>query len=372
MTTSLLLKHQLGREAVITLSQSLSAVIDHFPKEQFIADALYGLDELELKQRVQHLISVLAIYLPKDFTKSAKILLAVKQVWDNSNQTESWGSYTAWPLIDYVAEHGIEHPELALSVLKALTPLFTAEFAIRPFIELHFELTYQQLLLWSDDADEQVRRLSSEGIRPRLPWGRQLSQLRKDPTPIFSILARLKDDKSLYVRKSVANNLNDIAKDHPEQVIKLCQQWLTGATTERQWIIRRALRSLIKQGRKEAFVLLGYTDQPQVTVANFGLDKTTLVLGEALTIEVDLHSVANTEQSLVLDYKVYHVKANGSHAGKVFKWKNVLLSVDEQLTLKKSHSFKLINTRKYYAGEHIIELLINGEAIGQKSINLVI
>jgi len=367
-----LIKDQLGQHAVITLSQTLSNVMDGFPAEQFIIDANAGFDELALKQRVSHLITVLANYLPVDFIGAAKVLIAIKLHWQQTDANASWSSFTVWPLIDYVAVYGLEQPELALNVLKTLTPLFTAEFALRPFIEQHFELTYRHLLTWCNDEDAHVRRLASEGIRPRLPWGKQLSQLRKDPQAIFQILELLKDDSSLYVQKSVANNLNDIAKDHPEKVIKLCQQWQRDATDERFWIIRHGLRSLVKAGRADVFPLLGYSEKLAIKIAQFKLAETEIKVGQNLTISVLLLSRSTDRQKMVIDYRIYHVKANGTLTNKVFKWRNISLAPQQAVALQKRHSFKLISTRKYYAGKHAIELLINGVSYGKIKFNLVL
>jgi len=360
MSEQKLMKNQLGEQAVMQISQVLKICLTDFSQQHFMNQALTGLDTLELKQRVEHLILVLADYLPADFVDAADILISVKQHWPDLVTGESWGSFTAWPLIDYVAVYGLNNPELALNVLKTLTPLFSAEFAIRPFIEQHFDITYQHLLRWTSDADQHVRRLASEGCRPRLPWGKRLTQFCNNPDPIFPILEQLKDDDSLYVRRSVANNLNDIAKDHSAKVIGLCQSWFIDASVEREWLIRHALRNLVKLGCPEVFVLLGYTSKPQVIIPIFKLNETNLRLGLDLEIEVTLTSETLEAQKLVIDYRIHHVKANGLTTNKVFKWKNIILQGQQTLPLIKRHSFRVITTRQYYAGTHIVEILING------------
>jgi 3-methyladenine DNA glycosylase AlkC len=371
METPLLMKHQLGIDAITTISRALSSVLDGFNEEQFISDARDGIEVLELKQRVTHLIAVLHHHLPIDFTDAAHVLIEIADEWHDTNLTASWGTFTAWPLIDYVAVYGLEDPELSLQVLKKLTPLFSAEFAIRPFIEQHFELTHQTLLSWCLDDNEHVRRLASEGSRPRLPWGKQLPLFRADPNPILPILDLLKDDDSVYVRKSVANNLNDISKDNPDVVIELCQQWIKVASAERKWIIHHALRSLIKQGRAEVFPLLGYTETPEVELNQFYLDKPQVKLGEYIGLSLELHSQSNKSQKLVIDYKVHHLKANGSHTSKVFKWKNITLLAKGSAILSKSHPFKEITTRNYYPGTHAIELLVNGKSMAYLEFELL-
>lgn len=373
MSEQKLMKDQLGEQAVNRISQVLTLCLTDFPAQQFINQALVGLEKLELKQRVEHLIVVLADYLPADFADAADVLLAVKQHWpDGTTSRESWGGFTAWPLIDYVAVFGLNHPEIALNVLKNLTSLFSAEFAIRPFIAQHADLTHAFLMKWTRDDDVHVRRLASEGSRPRLPWGKRLTQFCEDPAPLFPILGNLKDDSSLYVCRSVANNLNDIAKDHPLRVIKLCQSWLVDASTERKWLIRHALRSLVKQGYSEVFVLLGYSECPKVVLLNFQLAKTTILLGDNLDIDTLLQSDSIETQKLVIDYRIHHVKANGSTSSKVFKWKNITLHGQTSLVLKKRHPFRLITTRQYHAGTHFVELLINGVSYATTKFELIV
>lgn len=366
------MKSGLSTDAVKRISAVLNQIITSFPKQEFERDAFNGLEKLELKQRVDHLIAILADYLPADFSQAAEILLQLKTNWDRGDKDDALSSFAAWPLVDYVAVYGLKHPELALKILKNLTPLFSAEFAVRPFIELHFELTHQTLVRWCIDDDEHVRRLASEGIRPRLPWGKRLTKFCNDPSAILPILELLKDDTSLYVRRSVANNLNDISKDNPDCVIQLCQQWMYKASDERQWLIRHALRSLVKQGRIEVFPLLGYTERPDVKLMNFCLAKPVIKLGEKLGLSLELRSLSKQSQKFVLDYKVHHRKANGSTTTKVFKWKNISLAGYESIELTKLHPFKHITTRTYYAGQHAIEILVNGESVEKMPFQLML
>ncbi|PHS25444.1 MAG: DNA alkylation repair protein [Methylophaga sp.] len=372
MSAQKLMKEGLGADAVARITHVLSVIIKGFPAEDFSCSALAGLAPLELKQRVTHLIAILADYLPNDFQASATILLEVKQHWDWGNEDDALSGFAAWPLIDYVAVYGIDEPELALTVLKDLTPLFSAEFAIRPFIQQHFDITYQQLLVWCNDADEHVRRLVTEGIRPRLPWGLRLTRFCDDPQPIFTLLEKLKDDPSVYVRKSIANNLNDVSKDNPDDVVRICQRWIKDASPQRQFIIRQALRTLVKDGRPDVFPLLGYTAKPQVEKLDIKLKNINVKLGETLEFSTILESNSDKAQSFVLDYKVHYVKANGATTAKVFKWKNMTLQPRQNVQLQKLHPFKLITTRKYYAGTHSIELQINGKSLAKADFELVI
>ena len=371
MAEQKLMKHGLSTDAVKRICTVLADIIDDFPRQPFQNEATQGLERLELKQRVDYLITVLNHYLPEDFHKTAAILLQVKQHWDWGDEEDALSSFAAWPLIDYVAVYGINHPQLSLNVLAELTSLFSAEFAIRRFIDEHFQLTHKTLLNWSHNPDEHVRRLASEGIRPRLPWGKRLKTLCDNPEPIFPILEVLKDDPSLYVRKSVANNLNDISKDNPDKVISLCRQWQYDASPEREWIIRHALRSLVKQGRQDVFPLLGYSETVDVIIKSFNLRSKRVEMGDSLEFELILSSSSSQIQKLVLDYKIHHVKANGSTISKVFKWKNITLHENQPHSLNKLHPFKIITTRKYYPGEHAIEVLLNGQSMAYQTFDLI-
>lgn len=355
-----LMKHGIDKHAVERIAGALSIVWKKFPADAFIADALDGLDERELKERVRHLIDVMSRYLPQDFDRTAAILAEIPRRWKPGDPDDALRGFAAWPLIDYAAVHGLQHPETALDLLHDLTSMFSAEFAVRPFLREHWELSYNRMLAWCDDPEAPVRRLASEGIRPRLPWGERVPSLMTDPSPILTILERLKDDPSEFVRRSVANNLNDISKDHPEVVLETCRSWLEEATPEREWIVRHATRTLVKAGRPEVFPLLGYTDNPDVRVEEFRLDRERMRLGEELTFTATLISTASVQQRAVLDYGLHFVKANGSRNRKVFKLKTVRLAPGERLVVKKAHSIREITTRRYYPGEQRIELLING------------
>ncbi|MDF7823194.1 DNA alkylation repair protein [Pontiellaceae bacterium B12227] len=364
------MKDGLGEAAVQRIAASLSKAWKPFPADTFSAAALNGLEELELKERVQHLIQALHTVLPSDFPEAAAILIKIKPVWDRGNPDDNLAGFAAWPIVDYISEYGLGHPETSLAALKELTPLFSAEFAIRPFIINHFELTFQCLEKWTADPDEHVRRLASEGARPRLPWGQQLPQFIADPSPVFQLLENLKDDPSEYVRRSVANNLNDISKDHPQQVIAVCKRWKKGAGKNRDWIIRHATRSLVKTGHPKIFGLLGYTENPQLNFQSLEVFPLEIQLGEAIEFSFKLHSTHAEPQSIVIDYAIHHVKASGKTAPKVFKFRTLEIGPGETMELSKKHAIRPITTRKYYPGEHAVEILINGKTFGRVDFTL--
>ena len=371
MAETPLMKDGLGQTAIDRIGGTLKKIVSDFDVKGFRKEALKGLEDLELKERVHHLIEVLADYLPKDFESTASILSQVPESWDSGDSDDPLSGFAAWPLIDYIPANGIDDPELALPLLRRLTPLFSAEFAIRPFIKEHVKVTFKHLEEWLDDADHHVRRLVSEGTRPRLPWGIRLKEFVRDPSPILPLLEKLKDDPSEYVRRSVANNLNDIAKDHPDVVIKTCRRWQKGADKNRKWVIRHATRTLVKAGHPKVFGLLGFTDSPQLKVQSFKTDRKRISVGEKMKFTVELQSTGTKKQRLVVDYAVHFMKANGQQKPKVFKLKTIELESGETLEITKQHPFLPITTRVYYSGDHSIELLVNGQPYGIVDFELV-
>jgi len=371
MATQSLMKDGLGEPAVRRISNGLIAAGADFATGQFHRDAMNGLDGLELKERVDHLVHVIGKHLPKDFQQAALILSRVRDHWDAGDPDDSLRTFAAWPIIDYVSHYGINHPNTALPLLSYLTSMFSAEFAIRYFLLIHPEQTYNQMTLWCLDPDPHVRRLASEGIRPRLPWAPRLKQFIDDPAPVLFILDSLVDDPSDYVRRSVANNLNDISKDHPELVIQTCQQWQADKVSERKWIIARGSRTLVKAGHPKVFSLLGYTSRPKIELGPLTLTSDTITLGDSLNISISLTSTANKPQKMVIDYVIHFMKANGKTSPKVFKWKNLHIKPGKTEVLEKAHVITEITTRRYYPGAHKLELLINGKVKATADFNLL-
>ncbi len=366
----MLLKEGLNAKAISRISGAFKGVYPAFQVQRFEKDCLDGLDSLELKQRIQHIIVVLHQCLPDDFEQTADLLLTIKKVWDYGDANDPLRGFAAWAITDYVGEHGLEHPHKSLQVLEYLTDLFSSEFAIRFFILHHYDISYEKLLSWAGHKDEHIRRLASEGCRPRLPWGMRLQQFCKDPQPLVAILEKLKNDSSEYVRRSVANNLNDIAKDNPDFVINLCQQWSKDASPHTQWIIKHATRTLVKNGHPQVFALLGYTHKPKLKLNSLSVNKPQIKLGESISFEAAVRSESKQDQTLVIDYAVHHVKANGKTTAKVFKLKTLNIAAGETVILSKTQKFKAITTRRYYAGIHTFELLVNGVGLGSIEFDL--
>jgi len=364
-----LMKDGIDRPAVMRIQAAFVQLVPAFPAERFEQRALCGLHALALKERVNHLIEVLSECLPKNFSELSAVLEKLPEIWDKGDPDDALRGFAMWPIIDFVAVYGIEEPERSLHLLVRLTPLFSAEFAIRPFIERYEALSLRFLEGCLTHPDEHVRRLVSEGTRPRLPWGLQLKRYIEDPSPVMPFLSALRLDESDYVRRSVANNLNDIAKDHPQLVVDYCRQWQAQDAGASDWVIRHATRSLVKDGFAGVFSLLGYTAAPAVDVVSIDVDTPRVNMGQAIAFDISLCGRADS-QYFVLDYAVYYRKANGKVSPKVFKLKDVLLNSREVITFNKTISFKPITTRKYYTGKHFIAVHINGEEVARCAFEL--
>jgi 3-methyladenine DNA glycosylase AlkC len=350
-----------------------------FDRSEFESRALAGLDGLEMKARAMRIADALEATLPRDFDRAAGWIeaalappVALDGVAGHGSSGAGLAGWVGWPLGEFVARRGLPHPERALQTLHALTQRFTAEWAIRPLIEAHPGIVWPTLQAWCSDPSPHVRRLVSEGSRPRLPWGMQLKGLIRDPSPTRLLLLALQDDAHEYVRRSVANHLNDIAKDHPTRVAQWLAEHLPGASAERRALLKHASRTLIKAG--DAAVLAAWgLGRPLRGEANLAIAPRRVRLGEAVGLTVELVSTAKRgAQALVLDYAVHHVKANGGTSAKVFKGWTLELAAGERRRLAKQHSLREITTRRYHGGRHRVELLVNGQAVAESHFDLAV
>jgi 3-methyladenine DNA glycosylase AlkC len=241
-----------------------------------------------------------------------------------------------------------------------LTKRFSAEFSIRAFLIKYPERTYAQMLAWARDDNAHLRRLASEGTRPRLPWAPRLRAFQQDPRPVIALLELLKDDPERYVQRSVANSLNDIGKDHPELVVEVCRRWLKGATADRQWVVKHALRSLVKKGHRGALETLGAGGRPNIRITGVKLTPKNVELGGIVRFSFEIASMGKEDQYLLIDYAVHFVKANGATKPKVFKLRKVVLAPSARIDLGGAISLAEMTTRRHYPGRHRINALING------------
>lgn len=362
-------KNEFNKEMLFQMGEHFKRVSPTFDAKGFTAKASAGLESLELKERSTHIANILADFLPDDFEVAAKILidsLAPSEPYDPKLGITGWST---WPMNQYVSTHGKNDFETSMRIFKALTPHFSSEFDIRYFLIDDEERTLEVLKSWLHDPNHHVRRLVSEGTRPRLPWGIKLQSFVSDPSPILPLLEALKDDDEEYVRRSVANSLNDIAKDNPDIVANIAKDWLAGANKDRTKLVKHACRTLIKQGHKKTLTALGY-GEPQVTLEKFEIKNTQVNFGSALEFDMVLKSDKNIGQDLIIDYAIHHMKANGETTPKVFKWKIATLKSGANITASKKHPMKKITTRKYYNGLHKVEIIINGVSYGIQKFEL--
>ncbi len=349
----------------------ITAVHPPFPTDAFVNQIAPQLDGLEMKQRTIVFVQALRAHLPAGFANAWAVLEAAlgAELSDEGGMfNDGWHH---WPIAHFIEVFGLEDFDIGVQAMREITKRHTAEFAIRPFLIHHQEEMLAILHTWAEDENPHVRRLVSEGTRPRLPWAGRLTQFIEDPSPTLALLEKLKDDPSEYVRRSVSNHLNDIAKDHPQRVVETCRRWWQDGSPERRWIVQRALRTLVKDGDPDALAVLGY-GPPQVSLTDFSIAPDPLHLGGSLRLNFTLHNRADTAQNVVIDFVIHFVKANGQTGGKVFKLKTAVLAPNQSLTIEKSHPIRPITTRTYYPGSHRVEIQVNGQIVGERSFKLIL
>jgi 3-methyladenine DNA glycosylase AlkC len=309
-------------------------------------------------------------YLPKDFPQAVQILLDSLGPEIPHCEVTGFDGFIVMSQNDFVAKYGLDYFDISMQALYEMTKRFTAEGAIRAFIQRYPEQTLALLRQWAEDPNCHVRRLVSEGTRPRLPLAPRLRHFIQDPRPVLALLEQLKTDPELVVRRSVANNLNDIAKDHPDLVVETLAAWHKTKDPGTHWIIGHAARTLLKQGHPGALRLLGYASDTTISISAIRLNQTTIRMGDDLVFGFDIQSTAQAPQNLMIDYVIHHVKANGKRVPKVFKLAKKQLLGHATLRLSKKHSFRPINTRVYYPGQHLLAIQINGVIYAQQAFEL--
>lgn len=343
-----------------------------FDRDQFVTPLLREIEPLEMKARAGAIAKALDGVLPEDFALRAKILSAMlhpETTGAGDSDATGLRGWAVWPLTILTAQTGLHDPDCALALLREMTMRFTAEFDIRPFLIQDQPAVLAVLEAWLDDPNEHVRRLISEGSRPRLPWGVRLVALVDDPTPMLPILTRLRDDPSDYVRRSVANHLNDISKDHPDLICRLAAEWMVEAPPMRAKLLRHALRGLIKAGNPEALAVFGQ-HPPQVEGSELELSHDVVRMGSDLELQCDLRSTATVVQDLTIDYVLWLRKADGQLRPKVFKGARVELAPGDTVRFERRHKFREVTTRRHYSGTHEVGLRINGRDFAKSRFEL--
>ncbi len=356
-----LLKNIYNEKFFEQFTKSVKTVFPRFNKKSFLK-AIYDSEweGRELKQRMRHITLVLQKLLTNNYKKNTTILLKLIPILKKNGFANDNLEFIFFP--DFIEVFGLDSYSESVKVIERITQFVTCEFAIRPFILKYPDKMLQQMHSWSNHKHASVRRLASEGCRPRLPWAMALPFLKEDPKPILPILDNLKNDPSEYVRRSVANNLNDISKDNPAIVIGLVKKW-KGKNSELDALVKHASRTLLKQGNMELMELFGFGSIQKIKIDNFKVLTSKVKVGEYLEFSFKLINKNKVDSKLRLEYGLYYQKANGSLSKKVFKISEKDYPGNSETAIHRRQSFKIITTRKFHPGLHQVSLIINGKEL---------
>lgn len=358
-----LLKDLIDVPSVTALAAAVAAVQPDVDAGAIVERVFDGeWPDRELKQRIRHVAEVLHQHLPAGYPAALDVLRRAAGVAGELG-------FTAMAFNDFVEAYGIDHPEISLAALEQFTTLVSAEFAVRPFIERYPDMLFSRLLTWSRHEDWRVRRLAGEGSRPRLPWGMGLRSLRRDPSPIMPVLTSMRHDPSEDVRRSVANSLHDISKDHPEVVVNMLASWQDGSL-ETDALTKHALRTLLKKGHPGALDLLGFSSEPAVDIRSARLEPSSVPIGGSVHLSFDVVATGPGSQRLMIDYAVEFRNVSGRGSRKVFKGKVIELARGEHATVRRKISLKPMSTRAILPGRHTAEVQINGRVLQRLSFDV--
>jgi 3-methyladenine DNA glycosylase AlkC len=357
------LKNIYNRVFLRGLGAKIHSVYPAFDRAGFIKNVMdREWDALALKARMRKISGALGAWLPASYPEALEILLSIAE------------DCTGFPYLifpDFTACFGLDkkYRRLSLGALEIFTQQSSAEFAIRPFILQDPRGLMKQMRAWAKHRNEHVRRLASEGCRPRLPWGESLPLFKKDPGPVLAVLELLKDDPSLYVRKSVANNLNDISRDNPELVLETAKRW-KGLSPGTDWIVRRACRTFIRRGDPRAYVLFEYSPlenggrESLISGLAFSIGPQKTRIGGCCEIRYAFTVREGKPARLRVEYGIDFVRAPGPAGNRVSRRLFVLFDKIVEggagLTGTRVHKWADLSTRRHYPGEHKVTLLING------------
>ena len=362
------LKSFFNQKVVEDIATNISKNYPGFRAGEFITEIMRDLPNLELKGRGLRISQGMKVHLPENFSEAIEILITSMGKDNGSGGMEGMNGFRYLPYLNYVGLYGLEYPEISLKTLRHMTLYFSGEFDIRHFIVEHYEVSMDEIRKWVKDKDWRVRRLVSEGTRPNLPWGIKLNVFVKNPAPIIELLNQLYLDSHKSVRKSVANSLNDISKNNPQIAIETARNWIT-ASPDSLPLVKHGLRTLIKQGNQEALALLGFKAN-KIYLEDFSINRQIIKIGDTLTFSASLTSEESHPVAVVIDYAIHHMRKNGKTTAKVFKLTQKEFTPGQNITISKTHSFKVISTRKYYNGEHKLEIFANGVSVGIKGFTL--
>jgi 3-methyladenine DNA glycosylase AlkC len=351
------LKDQLySRHEIKRVAQAVAQAKTDFDEAAFTRRVhARGWKGLELKQRMRRVTTALHEALQLPYPEAADVM----------GRAASLGQgFVFISCSDYIEVYGQYDLDVSIPALRETTKGCSAEFAVRPFIAAHPDVMFKTMQRWAKDQDERIRRLASEGSRPRLPWGMGLAFLKVDPSPIVPILKLLKNDPSETVRRSVANNLNDISKDNPEVALRLAEAWY-GSTPETDKLVRHGLRTLLKQGHPDALRVTG-CDSEGATVRNLVLASNEVTMGQNLEFSFDLH--VPEAITVRLDHAIYYLRKRGQYSRKVFRISAGPCHGTQHITRRRS--FRDMSTRRHYPGEHFLSIIVNGRETRKKRFTL--
>lgn len=361
-----LLKDIYNQEFLSQFGKQVNSAYHDFPTKRFVEEVMdEAYEDRKLKERMRHISTIMGKYLPSDYEDALKVLYEIEEHC-------SGFPYLIFPDFVEVFGQAPEHWELSMAALERFTQNSSAEFGIRPFLLKDPQRGMKQMAIWSKHENAHVRRLASEGCRPRLPWGISLPIFKKDPGPVLLVLEQLKNDPSLYVRKSVANNLNDIAKDNPEAVLETARRWI-GENSLTDWIIRQGLRTLIRKGNDEALALFGYADNTNELIDRVSITvaPSDIKIGETCELNYELALKEGEPLHLRIEYGIDFVKANGTISRKIFLLSDRRIGGGTVLKGEKTCSFADLSTRRHYPGIHRIVLLVNGQESAETKLKLL-
>lgn len=349
-------------------SDVLAQTLPAFDKTKFIQLIFNDkFDGFELKQRMTHTAKVLSQFIDNDLNLAKRAIKNIIAGLNKAGISEQSVEFMFFP--EYIEMHGLEDYDTSISAFEFITQYTSCEFAVRPYIEKYQEKMLAQMLVWSKHPDNRVRRLASEGSRPRLPWAMALPTLKKDPRPLLPILSNLKHDSCEGVRRSVANNLNDIAKDNPDFVIGIAKQW-QGMSKDTDALIKHGCRTLLKQGHPEILKLFGF-DSTGITLDQFAINTQKVAIGDKLAFSFAVTNQQTSKKLVRLEYGIYYMKNNGELSRKVFKISEREIDPGKTYAFERKQSFKLITTRKFYPGKHQVSMIINGQESQRHDFELI-
>jgi 3-methyladenine DNA glycosylase AlkC len=363
-------KHAVGAEAASRLASDLRKVYPSFDAAGFVREAQRGLPALELKPRIRFLSDAMAKRLPRDYPSALQIVLGTLGPELVEGAPVSANMFHYWVHGSFVEVYGLEHFPESLAAMREITKRSTSEFAVRPFLERDLGQVLTFLEGCVDDPSPHVRRWISEGTRPFLPWGKRVPALLKEPTLALALVEKLRDDRSAYVRTSLANHLNDVSKLQPELAVATINAWSKAEVPDVGWLAKRALRGLVKAGYPAALSVFGARATTRAELTSLRLEKARISVGEHLEFELMVKGAAS--EQLVVDYALSFPGAAGRTSRKVFKLASKSVKKGELLSMRKRHSFRPITTRVYRAGKHTVEILVNGKVLGSAQFSLVL